>query len=242
MIQCPHCGNNISDRASNCPYCGASFRQSAPSPSEDTVYSFGGGSKYPMSNPAPGGSNNKWLYAIIAFLVLALIGLGIWAWQSGVLGGKEDVREKDTIFVEKESSTTKVVASEESEAPAPKPKPFTPYGTHNFRGVLSGSIGIEMSFKIEGSTVNGHYHYNSQKRGADMILYGSYDHKGNVYLQEYAPSGLNTGRFDLYLSPSGLSGSFYNYNTGKTFKVNLPLVTSLSKLSTDDGRYDYWSY
>ena len=224
LIKCPECGNMISDKAERCPKCGAprmeqqqeqtqAFPQEPAAPVEQPQ---------PMQNQYPyyeedDDNRNKWLYGIIGLLVLALLGVGYWAWNSGLLGnhnGKEVVSgsEKDSTMVVSDS------------------QPATLDGTQNFSGSI-GPANVEMSIFIDGSDVNGYYHYNSQDRGHNMTLQGNIGSGGVVTLTEYSPEGLNSGRLEGVFNGTTLEGSFINMMNGKQYKVNLSKTNNLSKLS-----------
>ncbi len=67
LIQCPECGNMISDKAVKCPKCGYPVGQTLVS---SPTRSFNdGGEDYYAEKP----SSRKWIYAIIGILVVALV-------------------------------------------------------------------------------------------------------------------------------------------------------------------------
>lgn len=224
LIKCPECGNMISDKASNCPKCGAPRMEQQ----QDMTQVFPQEPVAPVEQPQPmqnqypyyeedDGNRNKWLYGIIGLLVLVLLGVGYWAWNSGLLGNhnaKEAVSglEKDSTMVASDS------------------QPATLEGTQNFSGSI-GPANVEMSIFIDGSDVNGYYHYNSQDRGHNMTLQGNMGNGGVVTLTEYSPEGLNSGRLEGVFNGTTLEGSFTNMINGKQYKVNLSKSNNLSKLS-----------
>ena len=224
LIKCPECGNMISDKAEKCPKCGAPRMEQQ----QDMTQVFPQEPVAPVEQPQPvqnqypyyeedDGNRNKWLYGIIGLLVLALLGVGYWAWNSGLLGnnnGKEVVSglEKDSTMVTSDS------------------QPATLEGTQNFSGSI-GPANVEMSIFIDGSDVNGYYHYNSQERGHNMTLQGNMGGGGVVTLTEFSPEGLNSGHLDGVFNGTTLEGSFTNMMNGKQYKVNLSKANSLSKLS-----------
>ncbi len=224
LIKCPECGNMISDKAERCPKCGAPRMEQQ----QDMTQVFPQEPVAPVEQPQPmqnqypyyeedDGNRNKWLYGIIGLLVLALLGVGYWAWNSGLLGnhnGKEAVSgsEKDSTMVASDSQSA------------------TLEGTQNFSGSI-GPANVEMSIFIDGSDVNGYYHYNSQDRGHNMTLQGNMGSGGVVTLTEYSPEGLNSGRLEGVFNGTTLEGSFTNMMNGKQYKVNLSKANNLSKLS-----------
>lgn len=221
LIKCPECGNMISDKALRCPQCGApKMEQSQNQPFQQEVVPPNE-QQQPMQNQYPyyydedESNTNKRLYGIIALLVLALLGVGYWAWNLGLLGnhnGKEVVSEmeKDSTMVASDSATLD--------------------GTQNFSGSI-GPANVEMSIFIDGSDVNGYYHYNSQERGHNMTLQGNMGSGGVITLTEYSPEGFNSGRLEGVFNGTTLEGSLVNMINGKQHKVNLSKANSLLKLS-----------
>jgi len=101
LIKCTECGHMISDKATRCPKCGCPVStKNLPQANDQSR---------PMQNaPTTGyiydenrGKGHKWLYTIIAFLVVSTIGLGYMAWENGFFGdnnnSKEAVILSDTI-------------------------------------------------------------------------------------------------------------------------------------------------
>ena len=106
LIKCRECGNLISNQAEKCPNCGCPVN----------------GTELQITNNAfnssqPANSNHNLLYAIVGGLTVALIGLGIFLWNSGALSKKDDdAVQKDTVvkvIVEKETAN---VAAQPQEA------------------------------------------------------------------------------------------------------------------------------
>ena len=224
LIKCPECGNMISDKASNCPKCGAPRKEQQ----QDMTQVFPHEpvrlveQPQPMQNQYPyyeedGGNRNKWLYGIIGLLLLALLGVGYWAWNSGLLGNKDD----EVNISEKNKDGSPTVSDSQ---------PATLEGTQNFNGSI-GPANVEMSIFIDGNDVSGYYHYNSQDRGHNMTLQGTMSKGGVINMIEYAPDGTNSGRMDAVFNGTTLEGSFVNMINGKQYKVNLSTANSLSKLS-----------
>ena len=221
LIKCPECGNMISDKALRCPQCGAPkmeqsqnqpFQQEVVPPNEQRQSMQ---NQYPYYYDEDESNTNKRLYGIIALLVLALLAVGYWAWNSGLLGnhnGKEAVSEmeKDSTMVASDSATLD--------------------GTQNFSGSI-GPANVEMSIFIDGSDVNGYYHYNSQERGHNMTLQGNMGSGGVITLTEYSPEGFNSGRLEGVFNGTTLEGSLVNMINGKQHKVNLSKANSLLKLT-----------
>ena len=215
LIKCTECGGLISDKASACPHCGCpvnSIQDESIDDNEKEEQVI-----YDEDEYEDGNNKEKWLYAIVCLLVLALLGIGYWAWHSGLLGTKND--KVEVSEVKKDGSST-----------VSDSQPITLEGTHNFNGSI-GPANVEMSIIIDGSDVNGYYHYNSQERGYNMTLQGNMGSDGVMNLTEYAPDGTNSGRWEGIFNGTSLEGSYINMINGKQYKINLSKTNSLSKLS-----------
>ena len=82
LIKCLNCGHMISDKAIKCPKCGCPVIKdyiNYPQPTEEPTY-------YENEN-----HTNKWLYAVIGVLIVAIAGCGyFWYRQSK---GNKEIRE-----------------------------------------------------------------------------------------------------------------------------------------------------
>ena len=140
------------------------------------------------------GNSKKVLYATIGVLVAALIGLGLWMWQSGTFGGNGSDRNVS------DSSIDDVMESDLD-------------GTYQLRGEI-GPYGAMMSITIDGKDVTGLYHYDS---GGNLSLNGKLKRNGSLTMNEYAPNGKNSGRFEGTFDGKEFRGTFYNLINGKQF-------------------------
>jgi len=214
LIKCEECGNMISDKASVCPHCGYPFdiQEDSNCVNEENGQIFYGEDEYEENN-----NKKKWLYAIICLLIMVLLGIGYWAWYSGLLWNNND---KVEVSEEKKDGSLKV-----SDINA-----ITLEGTHNFNGSI-GPENIEMSLFIDGSDVIGYYHYNRQERGENITLQGNMGSDGVMSLTEYEPDGSNSGHWEGVFNGTSLEGSYNNKIDGKQYNVNLSKTDNLSKLS-----------
>ena len=186
--------------------------QTVPSsmPSVDTVAQPLGGStaaNEPVSQPSPvsgpisepvskPSTAKKRLFAFIGMLVVLLIGLGLWVWLSGSHGNSEPA---DDLSEAVDDVTT-----------------IDLDGKYLLKGAV-GSYGAEMSITIKGKTVTGLYHYDFQAAGVNLSLNGKVKKDGSLAINEYAPDGVNSGRFEGTFDGREFSGTFYNVINGKKF-------------------------
>ena len=100
LIKCSECGQVMTDQATKCPRCGNPVNDGAThydNQGGGTVYRNGGNreNKYINKN-----NNNNWLYGIIAFLVAALIGGGLYFYnkyqQSESNTDEQQVEQRET--------------------------------------------------------------------------------------------------------------------------------------------------
>ena len=103
-------------------------------------------------------------------------------------------------------------------APAPK-KIYTIEGFHQLSGSIS-KYGITMDIEVRRGYVNGTYYYHSQGSSNRMTVSGTIS--GNTMsLEEYAPSGENTGYFEGVFNGLSYNGTFHNYSKGSTLNFSL---------------------
>ena len=79
---------------------------------------------------------------------------------------------------------------------------------------MTGSIDkypITMSISITDGDVYGTYYYHSQGSSNRMTVTGTISADRRIHLEEYAPSGLNTGYFDGSFDGTTFAGHFSNY-------------------------------
>ena len=161
-------------------------------------------------------SSTKWLYAIIGVLAAALIGLGFWMWQSS----SSDNTEKQVEQIVDNTPVKSETISKSNES-------------HQFKGSI-GKYGVEMMITIDGDEIEGLLHYNSQKKGTNLLLKGIISENGKMTIGEYDPSGENTGRFEGNFDGTTLKGTFVSFSSGKKLPFELSKVSSLSSLSEED--------
>lgn len=216
LKKCTECGGMVSDKASSCPHCGCPLRQTPIEQSnQETTQDGNVVSNIPYIYEEEK-TGHKWLYAIVGVLAAALIGLGIWAWHEGLFG-------------ETQKSSNQVVGSTAMK----KSEPSEPNGLHQFKGSV-GKYGVELMLTIDGKKVSGLLHYNSQNKGVNLSLKGRISEDGKIILDEYAPSGNNTGSLEGVFDGTTFKGTYNNFTNGTTFPFTFSTASSLSSLSESD--------
>ena len=216
LIKCSECGHMISDKAMKCPKCGCPVEQAfLQDSSQKATTSENMVSNEPSFYENESGSH-KWLYAIIGVLAVVLIGLCIWAWQSGLLDGSQ--KQANQI-----ADSTAMANENISKL----------NGVHQLKGSID-KYGVEMMITVEKDDITGLLHYDSQKKGVNLSLKGNINENGKMTIDEYAPSSENTGRFEGTFDGTTFKGTFSNFFSGKTFTFTLSKVSSLSSLSEED--------
>ena len=221
LIKCRECGQVVSDKAVKCPKCGCPIN-------EETHYFQSDEPMVLRRQPNRGGGNgNKWLYAILSFLLAAVIGGGIFYFIDKN-NQKEEVFQQQQQSQHVADSIAKAQARQDSidklkaEAQprvAPQPRVVTIEGYHHLVGSIS-KYPITMDIQVSGGDVQGTYYYHSQGRNSKMSVYGSLN--GNqLTLEEYAPDGNNTGYFEGTFNGYSFSGTFVNYLKGNTLSFNV---------------------
>lgn len=222
LIKCRECGQVVSDKAVKCPKCGCPIN-------EETHYFQSDEPMVLRRQPNRGGGNgNKWLYAILSFLLAAVIGGGIFYFI-------DKNNQKEEVFQQQQQQSQHVADSiakaqarqdsidklkaEAQPRVAPQPRVVTIEGYHHLVGSIS-KYPITMDIQVNGGDVQGTYYYHSQGRNSKMSVYGSLN--GNqLTLEEYAPDGKNTGYFEGTFNGYSFSGTFVNYLKGNTLSFNI---------------------
>ncbi|MBO4822518.1 MAG: hypothetical protein J5548_13765 [Prevotella sp.] len=222
LIKCRECGQVVSDKAVKCPKCGCPIN-------EETHYFQSDEPMVLRRQPNRGGGNgNKWLYAILSFLLAAVIGGGIFYFI-------DKNNQKEEVFQQQQQQSQHVADSiakaqarqdsidklkaEAQPRVAPQPRVVTIEGYHHLVGSIS-KYPITMDIQVSGGDVQGTYYYHSQGRNSKMSVYGSLN--GNqLTLEEYAPDGNNTGYFEGTFNGYSFSGTFVNYLKGNTLSFNV---------------------
>ncbi len=207
LIKCNECGQMISDKAVKCPKCGSPQGQDRqPASSQEPTSSYNT-APYKVSTYENEPSEHKLIYAIIGVLAAALVGLGLWAWQSGLFGNSQNhpeqiVDSKGVTNVEKGTSFSDndIIDNQSMD--------------------LKGKIGkypITMHLDFENNNVNGYYSYDS---GSSALQLSGTINDGHVELNETTQEGRPTGHFEGELDGDKFSGEFINYN-GEHFKFQV---------------------
>ena len=213
-MKCPICQAEISDGAQFCPKCGTKISQDnwqqTPQPAQENV-------RVVYTQTPQQSSSNSALYAIVGFLVAAVIGLGIWMF----VRSSGDKKEQPTQIAQPAQSAQSAQSAQPAAAPVSAPqRTYTIQGNHRMRGSIS-NYPITLEFYVSGTQVSGTYYYHSQGSSHRMTVSGYIDGQYMV-LEEYAPDGLNTGYFSGSFNGYRYAGSFTNYQKQKThsFSVN----------------------
>ena len=203
LIKCPECGNMISDRAATCPRCGC------PTTGDNQhVYNHDMIPKETESS-----SVKKPLYAIIALLIVALALVGVWLLRSKASDDSNQVAvAADSIAQQNAPAATEAA-------------PVNLDGTHHFKGKI-GKYPIEMRLSIDGHSVTGLSHYDSQKRGVNMTIDGSCDDSGKLSLSEYDSDGMYTDNLVGVFRDGKFTGTFRNVH--KNSRLDFALYSAAS--------------
>ena len=209
-VLCPRCGTELKLDSVFCARCGIRLDEWNKSPTmpiqdEEQVYDW------------EEERGKTWWYVGGAVLAVALMGLGIWGWQSDLLGGSQ---EQDM-----EIQNSNHTSYERAEM----------LGTNGLcllKGTI-GKYGVEMMITVDDEAI-GLLHYNSQRKGINLMLKGNVEGDGKMTIYEFAPSGENTGCFDGVFDGESFKGTFRNFTHGKTYSFALVSVLSLSNFSERD--------
>lgn len=212
LIKCSECGQMISDKATECPNCGC------PTKSESTLQLSKG--RYEVTYDEDEPSSNKWPYIVIAVLTATIIGLGLWAWQSVMIGGqkKQETEQVDSTTLAGSAATTEEIGSD---------------NLYRFQGKV-GKYGAEMLMKVEGELGYGSLHYNSQEKDVNVTLKGDVHPDGSMSLCEYDESGILCGIYEGIFDGKQFEGIFRSEVNGNTMPFSFSIVSSLNSLSESD--------
>lgn len=232
MKKCVYCHSDISEHGAFCPICGK------PQP-QQTVYGQTQQTQYQQSNPAPApqpqqSKNNGAIWGVVGFLAAAVIGLGGWfvydklikeqpsSSQTVATVDKEKAVEKvQTVkkeVAENKEKTEMVRQKSEKQTVSQQPRPIR--GAYNMTGAIS-KYPITMNISITDGEVVGTYYYHSQGSKNKMTVNGYITADHRMVMEEYAPSGLNTGYFDGYFNGTTFSGQFSNYEKDSHLSFSL---------------------
>lgn len=118
LIKCPECGQMISDRAPQCPNCGYPIMKGNEAQDYDYI------NQQPVYYDEKIGGTKKWLYALIPFLLVTMIGGG--AFYFFYYKNKQQEKEYqeqlllDSIAKDRENSKTTITQAKEKKAQAKK--------------------------------------------------------------------------------------------------------------------------
>ena len=222
LIKCRECGQTISDKAVKCPKCGCPIN-------EDTHYFQSDEPMVLHHQPnRGGGKGNKWLYAILSFLLAAVIGGGFCYFiaknnqKDKALQQQQQQQQHTADSIAKAKARQDSIDKLKAEAQprvAPQPRVVTIDGYHHLVGSIS-KYPITMDIQVNGGDAQGTYYYHSQGRNSKMSVYGSLN--GNqLTLEEYAPDGNNTGCFEGTFNGYSFRGTFVNYLKGNTLSFSV---------------------
>ena len=205
-MKCPSCNTQLSDHAAFCPHCGANVSAMTPQQMD-----YNDRTAYPQQHSQRSNSNGV-LYGILGFLVAAVIGLGIWILVKTTTG-KEQPQQAQvarTTTAQQQTATQPAQKQQTTVQTAPAPqRTYSIQGQHRMRGSIS-QYPITMEIYVSGTQVSGTYYYHSQGSSNRMTVDG-YINGTYMVLEEYAPSGLNTGYFHGDFNGYSYSGQFTNY-------------------------------
>ena len=229
MKKCVFCHSDMSEHAAFCPICGK------PQP-QQTVYRQPQQTQYQQPNPAPvpqpqQSKSNGAIWAIVGFLAAAVIGLGGWLVYDKLIKeqpsstpvvaatvDKEKSAEKQQTVKKEAAEKKEKVKQKEQQTVSQQPRPIR--GAYNLTGAIS-KYPITMNISITDGEVVGTYYYHSQGSKNKMTVNGYMTADHRIVLEEFAPSGLNTGYFDGYFNGTTFSGQFSNYEKNSHLSFSL---------------------
>ena len=218
-MKCPKCNSELSDQALFCPKCCVKIDNTPPqSPN------YNDNERFAYAPQSQRSSSNGVLYGVLGFLVAAVIGLGIWLFVKST-SDKEQGQPVQVAQSTAQTSTSQTPATQQPAAqaqPAPAPAPrrtYTIQGQHRMRGSIS-QYPITMEIYVSGTQASGTYYYHSQGSSNRMTVDG-YINGSYMVLEEYAPSGLNTGYFHGDFNGYSYSGQFTNYSKQSNLSFRL---------------------
>ena len=115
LIKCPECGNMISDKAAHCPRCGCPVGNAGVQQDASDARARYEDNDRTRIIYEKRSNTNKWLYAAIALLALALLGGGTYFFMNKNKGNDTSVEN----YTEDVPATTTVDIEKDSPAPAP---------------------------------------------------------------------------------------------------------------------------
>lgn len=124
--------------------------------------------------------------------------------------GDADVEEQD--IYDSDSEAPSMLASKQVDAQAQSNGEW-------WAGTIGGNTGIRMYINEE--TGEFWYHYTKYSSDNRMYLSVIENDEDHLVLLETNKNGLDTGKFDGYMSGNNYSGTFYNLLYGKTFGFTL---------------------
>lgn len=168
------------------------------------------------------GTNNTLLYAIIAVLVLLLVGVGVF-----IINNQHKSDPTTAINVrtsDNDNDGEKVTTPEKkTEEPVDEPveRKVSPYGDKKVTGLIAGKYAITMDLTVEGGKAYGSYYYDKYGSNNRLFFRGNYDAQtGSLYLEEYNDVGENSGIFDGQYDGRVFHGTFTN-SEEQTMNFNL---------------------
>ena len=168
-------------------------------------------------------ADNKWLYFVIGVLATALIGLDLWAWNSGLFDDTQkqaklisDTQKQTKMNVDNTNTTmtaeeTDVMNMDDNKMVAPK--------SMNLRGYI-GKYPITMYLDFDNKNVNGYYYYDNGS--TELQLTGTVEND-HIELNETTQEGRPTGHFDGELIDDEFFGEFINYK-GEHFNFTVTMI------------------
>ena len=211
LIQCPECGNYISDKAPMCPRCGYTMAQNImPRPQQEPQYYAPQQQpqQYPEP-PKPKGVNKGLIAGIIVAAAVLIAGIALL--NKGKSNQQYSASASYEASTEVEAVAVDSAVAVEATSPAPAPEPtidLSEDGNYHLTGNVAG-VACTMDITINGGAVYGSYYYN--KYHSPLDLSGS---KSGTFisLTESDKYGNDTGELSGHINGNTFSGSHYNYD------------------------------
>ena len=252
LIKCNECGNAISDRATQCPYCGCPVGQIVYQPRQEMQTPY----NYQTTNNS---KSNTWLYVTVAVLATLLITLGIWAATSGLFSSKDKTGSQELAKVQETETPANSTVVPQPANNGPKKLRVTNAeyyyslapqsgNTYEARNMLDGRKSTAWAVSLD----DGRAPINSQggldgpvftlscKKLSYIIIRNGYHKNSNSYINNTRAAGIDFYNCDVPGNDILYSGPLKDTQTAQRLDVasNLPANNNIRHI----GMRFNWGY